>query len=153
MLEWSSSDPRDFRDRGIQRETRAHGLGAGRPTLQVSNLDRHGKKKAQPWADLICTYGIEVLSGPGAPRRDYEFLIGLAFNVERVELRKSWRVLRAVTAALSGKLGYEWYDAINDDPVRAGVQFDEATEIARRAEEESQEKSRTPGAYSKEVPI
>lgn len=74
------------------------------------------KKKARPYVDLIVAYGWGVLQCCGAERPDWEFLVGLYLNIERVESRHSLRVLFAVQQAFERVPDYRLFAASVDDP-------------------------------------
>jgi hypothetical protein len=73
------------------------------------------KKKVQPAADAVATYGLAILGR----RISYEVQVGLILNAPRVERRRAFRFLEAGMSLLGGELGKEWFDAIAQDDAEA----------------------------------
>lgn len=89
------------------------------------------KKKAQPAADTVSTYGIEILGR----RIDYATFVGLVLNQERVQRRRAIVIIEAISAALSPALDKAFFDASADTPEKADVDFERYK--ARRQIEQS----------------
>lgn len=106
----------DFRCRSMGRTEAKRPYGQRDPRLPagVDGLLRTTQKKTQPWADLISTYGLGILDFPGAPRRTYELLLGIYSCLERVEIRRSYRVTRGISSATAPVLDLSVFRALFD---------------------------------------
>lgn len=67
------------------------------------------------------TFGAGVLGK--SLERDYELLCGLAFNMDRAELRKANRVRVGIATAFASKLPADWFKALAVDDAEGEAMF------------------------------
>jgi len=135
-----NSDLRSVQCQVIRRNNpiRVDRLRGTRFNQQFDRVRRCVKKKFQPWADAISTYGIGILDFPGSPAKSYPFLIGLLQNASRVDSRLAYRMLRAfrdgACCMLGNGLSNQYLEALTDSPCEADALSNEiqaAEEMAK----------------------
>jgi hypothetical protein len=72
-----------------------------------------GPCKKKRWiADLIATYGLDVIDWPGMPGRSYELLFALSLLDGRINTRRSFVILDGVKGALSPTIEPRFFSAL-----------------------------------------
>jgi len=106
---------RDIRGHKVRRCQQAwlDGLGGSRFAGRPRRILCGAKKKYQPWADLAGSYGLDIFQIAGSPCKNYELLLGLYANAERVDIRHSHATLRAIQDSFAEKTPQEYFLAMS----------------------------------------
>ena len=87
---------------------------------RVQPVPGTAKKKYQPWADFIASYGVDAcLRLARLPGSRYEQFLGLWLNAERVDTRRRLQWLLALRDHVSPEVPLEYFRAACDTPEEA----------------------------------
>lgn len=107
-----------------------NGSGNRRLTESTGSVVRGCKKKWCWFIDIIATYGLDAFNLPGAPEPCYELTVAIWYYSGRVELRRGFTQLQAISGAFSTCVPLCYFEALCDDPDEAEYEHAMAENLA-----------------------